>query len=384
MHTGMKYHILHLVLSMDTGGAERVISYLVTEQPGDHVQQTVCCLDNIGPLGEDLRAKGYHVDLLSRQDGIDWKLVLKIYRFCRKNNIDLIHTHGESPWFYGALAANLVPWKRIPCITTIHGYGGGDRQNMQSYRLWKILTALSRKVILVSNVLHRELLHAGLSTKKLQTVVNGIPAESMHHSPDRNPELRKVYNIQPDDFVVGIVARLSAIKNHALLLYAVKQLQKTTEQQVRLLIVGDGPERPKLERLANDLQLKPEVTFCGKQTNVDTFYNLFDVFVLPSFSEGISMAILEAMAAGIPVIASAVGGNEEIISHEHNGLLFPSNDLDALVRRLRRLLDDPQAGLHLVANALTTISTTFSLKTMLQAYRKIYTDILHKKYNLVN
>lgn len=369
-----KIRVLHLVLSLNVGGAERVVSSLVTDQKGEDIEQSVCCLDQIGSLGLELINEGYDAICLKRKPGVDLKLVWRIWKYCYKKNIDIIHTHGESPWFYGALACQLVPLAKISCITTIHGYGGGDRKELKQYRLWKFLTRLSKKVVCVSRIFQTELESAGLITKKLTTIVNCLdPAQFKGFE---NTILRTEYGIDKDEFVVGIVARLSSIKNHILLLAAVEKLTRQNSKKIRLVIVGDGPERSVLESEVEKLRIKNLVVFCGEQQTIYKFYKLFDVFVLPSFSEGISMTLLEAMASGVPVIASAVGGNTEIIVHNENGLLFPSNNLDSLVRCINRVMKEENLVKKLVEEANRTIHKKFSLDAMLSAYSSLYREVV--------
>ncbi|MFP7753818.1 glycosyltransferase [Thermodesulfobacteriota bacterium B35] len=368
-------HVLHLVLSLQVGGAERVVVSLVRGQKEYSLKQTVCCLDEIGTLGEELIASGFSVQVLIRKPGVDWQLAWKLRKFCRQHQVDLIHTHGESPWFYGALASRVIPWTEIPCITTIHGYGGGDRQELDGYRLWKFLCLLSRKVVFVTDVFHRELKQSGMPSDKMLTIVNGVDFTPLAIPVSSVEKLKNRYDIT-DEFIIGIVARLSPIKNHALLLRAVARLASTSSRPLRLLIVGDGPERTNLESLVAEFCLDKQVVFCGEQSDVASYYALFNAFVLPSFSEGISMTILEAMAAGVPVIASAVGGNEEVITHGRNGLLFSSNNLDGLVSALLAIMEDSEMARMLSREGRSSVHTTFSMKTMLKNYRQLYNEVL--------
>ncbi len=371
-------HILHLVLSMGVGGAERVISHLVTGQPQGQVRQTVCCLDRIGSLGSSLQDRGYKMDIVPRRSGVDWRLVFRLRNYCRKQRVDIIHTHGESPWFYGALAANIIPWQRIPCITTIHGYGGGDRAELKNYRLWRWLARLSGKVVFVSRIFEKELLAAGLAADKTTTIYNGVAHQCGHEKLqdfDKRASLQELA-LNEDDYLIGIVARLSPIKNHTLLLRAVARLCETNPREIRLIVVGDGPERATLERLSTELSLDRTIVFCGERQDVAKYYALFDIFVLPSFSEGISMTILEAMAAGVPVVASDVGGNMEIIRHGKNGMLFPSDNLDALVQAISTLIQNKSVAAKLAAEGQRTVRATFSMDTMLTAYRELYHELV--------
>jgi len=377
------FHVLHLTLSLDVGGAERVICSLVEGQNVPEIKQSVCCLDNIGRLGEGLLDKGCRVDLLRRGSGVDWKLVFRLRAYCSRNRVDLIHAHGESPWFYGALAGLLPFLWPLPCFTTIHGYGGGDRRELHSYRLWRFLTLLSRKVVLVSPALHRELLQEGFPRCKLLTIVNGLDLDSFSR-PDSGTNLRTELDLKENIFILGVVARLSPVKNHALLFRAVSRLRSLGSLSLRLLVVGDGPERERLERLAEALGIEGLVVFCGEQSDVSRYYSVFDAFVLPSFSEGISMTILEAMAAGVSVVASAVGGNCDIVEDGRNGLLFPSDDCEALVAALLKIMRQPELARSLAEHGRETVATVFSRETMLQSYRALYGEILGRDFSVIS
>jgi len=367
-------HVLHLVLSLHVGGAERVVCTLVKGR-SEIVGHSVCCLDAMGSLGHELAATGVRIDCLPRAPGVDWGLAYRLRRYCQRHHVDIIHAHGETPWFYAALASFCFPWKRVHCMTTIHGYGGGDRQQLRGYGLWKFLALLSAKVVFVSKIFEQELNAAGINQNKTVTIPNGIVNPAPCTETSEASVLKRQYAIEEDTFVIGIVARLSPIKNHALLLKAVRRLIDRTNRPVRLLVVGDGPELATLENLSTELGLADHVVFCGEHTDVAPYYHLFDAFVLPSFSEGISMTILEAMAAKVPVIASEVGGNVEIIRHGKNGLLFPSGDLQILVERLQTIMNNSQLVEQLVREGHTTVTTTFNMESMLQAYRRVYNEI---------
>ncbi len=365
--------VLHVLVSLKVGGAERVVANLMREsRPA--IEASAVCLNTIGLIGDELRNDGFRVDCLKRRPGIDWRLFFSLAWYCREHKIEVLHAHGESPWFYCALSTLLNPFARIPCITTIHGYGGGDRTKLGNRNLWRFLSFFTKMVITVSQDFHDELGSVGLSQNKLLTIYNGIASRS--HTTGVGKSGRKALGLDSGDFVVGIVARLSAIKNHELLIKAIARLRRTsTRRSFKLLIVGGGPERRLLEDLTSELALNDSVVFCGEQSDVYPFYSLFDVFVLPSYSEGISMTILEAMVSGVPVVASAVGGNTEIINHGSNGLLFPSGNLEALCHELEKLAEDETLSQKIIDRARGSIAERFSMDAMTLAYNKLYFDI---------
>jgi len=366
--------ILHIILSLNVGGAERMVSDFIRNDHSGDCQHVVCCLDSVGVFGEELIGQGIKVVHISRRPGKDWRLIFKLARFICKEKIDIVHTHGETPWFYGALATKLVLTTRVKCITTIHGYGGGDRTSVSDYKLWKFLAKLTAKIVVVADNLRIEMVNSGFLPRQVMTILNGVDPQQVIE----NRQTRKSWGLTAHDFVIGIVARLSPIKNHQLLFRAVKTLVQE-QSAVKLLVVGDGPERSTLEALAQKLDLNDHIVFCGEQAQVHEFYPLFDVFVLPSLSEGISMTLLEAQAAKVPVVASAVGGNCEIIRDNETGLLFPTGDVDGLFQCLNKLYQSTNFRTKLATNGFNRVSDKFNIQGMIQQYLQIYYGIVNGK-----
>jgi len=366
--------ILHVILSLNVGGAERMVSDFISNDHSGDCQHVVCCLDSIGVFGERLIEQGIKVVHIARRPGKDWRLIFKLARFIYKEKIDVVHTHGETPWFYGALATKLVVTTPVKCITTIHGYGGGDRVEVTDFRLWKFLSLITSKIIVVADNLRTEMLENGFSPDKVITILNGIDLGEA----DDEKQVRSDWGLSDNDFVVGIVARLSPIKNHQLLF---KAIQKLVVQQstVKLLVVGDGPERANLEALSQELNLQNQIVFCGEQPQAQEFYPLFDAFVLPSLSEGISMTLLEAQAAKVPVVASAVGGNCEIITNDETGLLFPSGEVEGLFKCLNELYHSTNLRTKLATKGFKRVSDTFNIQGMIQKYLHIYHTIVDRQ-----
>ncbi len=147
-------------------------------------------------------------------------------------------------------------------------------------------------------------------------------------------------------------------------------------QRLRLVIVGDGPERCALEALCASLEIEAYVTFCGEQARAQEFYPLFDVFVLSSISEGISMTLLEAMSAKVPVVASAVGGNCEVIQNEKTGLLFPSQDKEGLADMLKRLMASTELRKRLSHAGYERVKKYFDFNHTISLYHQVYLEVL--------
>ncbi len=362
---GKKAHVLQLLLSLEVGGAERIVLNIMEKNNSPVFDYTACCLDSKGAYAKKLESIGQKVILLKRKPGIDWSMPFKLARLVCREKIDIIHAHGETPWFYAALASALFGG-RVKCITTVHGW---DRMNPAKRRLWKILSAFTFKVAAVSRKLFHVLNNSNyVSAKKLTIIINGIDISgiALHEK-----QSRRKWEIARDAKVIGTVSRIEPIKNHVLLLHAMKRLLQTGKK-LKLVIVGDGPDGKEIRNLARKLNIRDNVIFTGERTDAIGFYSLFDVFVLPSLSEGISMTILEAMCQNIPVVASDIDGNREIIDNGINGFLFESEDEKDLVRVISYVLDNPGISRKAALRAYEYVKNRFSFERMIKEYEKIY------------
>ncbi len=363
-----KTNVLHLLLSLEVGGAERIVYSMMEKNCSDSFMYSACCLDSKGSYGNELELKGGKVTLLPRKPGIDWSMPWKLARLIQRERVDMIHAHGETPWFYGTLASMLL-CGRVRCMTTVHGYGGGDRTQLEKANLWTMLTFFSHKVVVVSDILFNEISsRCFIPRKNMMTIINGVDIAWIDSSGKLS---RKDWNIGENTKVLGTISRISTIKNHRLLLRSLERLTKIG-QDMKLVIVGGGPERESLEQLTQELGVQEAVIFTGERSDAVSFFSLFDIFVLPSLSEGISMTILEAMASNTPVIASNVGGNNELITHEVNGFLFESENLDDLVQTILRVADNPEEARNAAHKSRQKVEREYSFERMVSQYEEIY------------
>lgn len=367
-----KTNVLHLLLSLEVGGAERIVCSMMQKNRSDLFMYSACCLDSKGSYGNKLELKGNKVTLLPRKSGIDWSMPWKLARLIQREDIDIIHAHGETPWFYGVLASAIL-CGRTKCIVTIHGYGGGDRTTLGNAQLWKMLTLFSYKVVVVSQNLLDELTGQSIIfQRKMTAIINGVDVSQIDSS---NKQSRQHWGISPNMKVLGTISRVSAVKNHRLLLQALKQLIEMG-QNIKLIIVGDGPEKKSLEHFSQELGIQESVIFAGERLDATGFFSLFDIFVLPSLSEGISMTILEAMASDTPVIASDVGGNNELITHGVSGFLFESENLDDLVKTILCVINDPTEAMDAARKSRKKVELEYSFERMVSQYEEIYQMVI--------
>jgi glycosyltransferase involved in cell wall biosynthesis len=251
-------------------------------------------------------------------------------------------------------AAKTLPLARVTTVHNIH-------TNANALFAGVILNRASHMVIFESDHEHKRLLRLGLSGKKTRVIPSGIDTQTFYRE-DRTtaPRLRSLLpGIAPDTVIFGCVARLSEEKSHKDLLAAYAIVRKSYPN-TRLVLVGDGPLREDLERRARALGILSAVHFAGQRTNVREWLNLFDVFTLASTRESLPRAAREAMACGLPVIATRVGATREAVLDGENGLLIPPSNVDALARAMLHLLYDSEARHRMGERSLAMIAERFS------------------------
>jgi glycosyltransferase involved in cell wall biosynthesis len=337
--------VMQVVLSLRVGGLERVVVDLVNHAR-DEFRFVVCCLEEPGAwAGEILPSRG-KVVALHKKPGVDWRMFWKIARLARAENVQVIHTHNSTAHLYGAIAARFA---RAKVLHTEHGKNVGEearyhRLNSIAARFTDFTVAVSERNAEVA------VAHEAADPSQLKVIPNGIRVDRFaapHHGTGRR---------------VGTVGRLVLEKNYPLLIRAVASIR-----DAELVFVGDGLLRDELQRQAG-----PQVQFLGQRTDVAELLAGFDVFVLSSTTEGMSIALLEAMAASCPIVVTAVGGNVELIQHMQTGLVVPPDDESALRSAIERLLADRVLAARLGAAARKAVQEQYSVEAMTQRYEELW------------
>ena len=235
--------------------------------------------------------------------------------------------------------------------------------------LQRLFSRFTDNVFSVSEQLKRDLVaHVGLTASQVEVLYNGVDPESFIGA-DRVSFHRKL-GVRENEIVIGSVGRLVPVKNYRLLLEALPRL--LASYNVTVMFVGDGPEHLALKAVAERLQVSKHVRFLGHRDDVRDLLAVMDIFVLPSYSEGMSNTLLEAMAAGVPVVASNVGGNTEIVRNLRDGLIFPSGDVGQLHDCLSILCSDAARREQLGHAGRERVLQTFSIREMLARYEELY------------
>ena len=286
----------------------------------------------------------------------------------RRQRFDLIHSHG-----YRADLIGLVAAKRfgLPLVSTCHGFISTD-SHLSFYRHLDIfLLRYFTRVIAVSGRMKDDLIGRGVAAAKIDVITNAVADVATPHQANSRKETRSRLGIGNEEFVFGFVGRLSEEKGVEQLVEAARGLAAGT-RACRLLIVGDGPRRAPLERTVRDLGLSSRVDFVGFQSDTSAWYPAMDAFVLPSLTEGTPMALLEAMAHGLPVIATAVGGVPAMLSDQDNGLLVPPADPEMLLAAMQAVAADAGLRARLSDGAIRSVREAHGVGTWIDRIRDLY------------
>jgi glycosyltransferase involved in cell wall biosynthesis len=360
---------------MRIGGAEQVIFNLVrATDPARYAVSVLCLEDSIGPFGVQLKKFGFRLDTLDRKPGFDWSLIRKIRAFVRKNRIDVLHCHQYTPYAYGVFGAAFIGCK---VVFTEHGRFYPDVRKTKRCIVNPFLNRLTGAVTAISTATASALeRYENFPRRCIRVIYNGIDNERFLNL-QKCRDLMSALGISGTDFVLGAVARLDSIKNHPMMIKAFGLIRRKYPY-AKLLIVGDGPERQGLEALTAELGLKGSVVFSGFREDTERFYALMDVFLLTSFSEGTAMTLLEAMAAGLPCIATGVGGNPEIVKDGETGFIVPSGDEAALAAKIEIYIKNKDLIKNTGLAGRRRFEENFTVAKMASAYQEIY-DRLCKK-----
>jgi sugar transferase (PEP-CTERM/EpsH1 system associated) len=358
---------MHVVYTLRPGGMEYGVLKLVNGLAGGPIQSSIC---STTPAGEIKALVDPRVRLfeLRRRPGSDLGFVRDLYRLFRRERPDIVHTHAWGTLLEGLVAARLA---RIPVV--VHGEHGTLQLRGYQKRLQRFAWGRADRVLSVSSRLaDRMARETGFPADRIHTIRNGVDL-SRFGSRSRDAARRTV-GIPPDALVVGTVGRLVPVKDQRTLIEAAARLRQSGVH-LTVVIAGDGPLRSDLETAAQALGIADRVRLLGHFAEIETVLSSLDVFALPSVSEGLSNTILEAMASGIPVVATRVGGAEELVADEETGLLVPAGDAEAMAAAIGSLLADPARRSAMGRAARARAKTGFSLPSVLQRYEQMYLQL---------
>lgn len=368
----MKPKILQVVLDMQYVGEKMVAT--LARRLSDEFDVSFCCLDTVGLLGEDLQREGFKVTALGRTGGFDSKLPLKIAGLARSHGIDILQAHHYTPYFYTAVSRYFHHRPRL--VFTEHGRDFPDIVKPQRRLANLLLNPVTDRITSVCAYSKEALIRKdGFPDKKIQVVYNGIeePTDAeLLPDPSHKPILEWM---GAEGEVLGFLARLDWIKNPELLLEAFALAAKEVSS-ARLVVMGKGERIPEFQEQCRRQDIGDRVLFTGLVKRPLPVVSRLRSLVVTSRSEAASLSILEAMMCGVPVIASEVGGNPELVKDGETGYLAPSEDVEAFADCMVRLLRDPSRARRLGEEARKDALRRFSVGGMVDAFRNLFYDLL--------
>ncbi len=364
---------LFVITSMPVGGAETLLVNLMRRLDREHVVPQLCCLKELGPLGEVAAQEvTAHRHLIRHK--FDGRVLGRLRRVIDQQRIDAVVTVGAGDkMFWGRLAAWL---EGVPVIlSALHSTGWPDTIG----RLNRWLTPVTDSFIAVAAHHGRFLVEQeGFAESKVTVIPNGVDTQRFRALPDSRAALRGQLGIPLAAPVCGIIAALRPEKNHQLFLRAAA-LTSTHSPEAHFVIVGDGPERASLESAASSLGLGGKVHFLGSRSDVPHLLSACDVFSLTSHIEANPVSILEAMSCELPVVSTRVGSVAESVAHGETGFLVEPDDAASLSTHWLRLFRDPQLAHELGAQGRRVVEARWSLPRMVEGYQQLIHTIYDRK-----
>jgi len=365
--------ICQLVHTLNVGGAE-LLARQFADRAGEEFEFVFACLDSAGLMADELQNAGYAVKVLGRRPGFDWRCARRLARLCAAYDVRTIHAHQYAPFFYAA-TSRLLAWRDIPIVFTEHGRDYPDFRRIKRVLANRWLLGRRDRVIGVGECVGRALSDfEGIHPERVEVVYNGIDVEAYGQSGGERLEVRRSLGLADDEPAIIQVARLNALKDHPTAIRAMAQLIARFPR-CRFLVVGDGEERAKVESLITELGLARHVTLLGTRRDIPRLLAAADVFLLSSISEGIPLTLIEAMAAGLPCVSTAVGGVPEVIVDGQTGLLVEAGVPADMAAKLQRLVEDADLRAALGAAGRARSRTHFSDIRMHAAYQNLYRQL---------
>jgi len=366
-------HIMHIQESLEVGGLENGVVNVVNNLEEESFRSTICCLKRIGSLADRICNPQVSCFCLKQKEGKRIFLPLILRKIIREQRVDIVHTHNFYGGLYGIIAAKIAGGN----IKIVHGeHGSLQRENRRRIFLSMIIYSLSDKVVAMSRHQETFLNAIGISSKKTLTIQNGVDLKKFNIWPISIIQKKKrELNLVNAKTVIGCIGRLSQEKGHQYLIDAMNTVCSIIPE-THLVLVGDGPLSKRLKEHVSALNLTLNIHFLGNRKDVNEIYPIFDIFALPSLSEGLSNVILEAMACHIPIIATDIRGNREILVHNETAILVPPALPSSLSEAILMLLEDPEKKDKLARAGREFVEKHFSLLRMVDNYAEMYRQLV--------
>ena len=372
--------ILHVIHHLVTGGMENGLVSLINNLPSSSYRHAIVCIEDHSDFRDRLTRADTEVLEMRRSRIGTWRLRYRLVRTFRRLKPAIVHSRNKS-----GLDA-LLPARLAGVPHCVHGEHGWDVHDLDGHSvkeqvLRRLHAPLVERYVTVSRSLRDYLVErVGIRPERITTICNGVDTGKFQPAPRKPAGILPAQLAREELVIIGTVGRLQPVKDQQLLLRAFAGLVRESPgvaATARLLLVGNGPLRDTLMQLAQSLGIAHLTAFTGDRTDVAQLLQCMDVFVLPSLAEGISNTLLEAMATGLPVVATRVGGNVELVRDGENGALFESGDVASLTHLLAGYVTDGSARRRHGERSRRLALESFSLEAMIEGYRGAYETLIH-------
>jgi sugar transferase (PEP-CTERM/EpsH1 system associated) len=368
--------VMHVLYRFDTGGLENGVVNLINHMPPEAYRHMVVSMTEVTDFKRRLRRSDVECVALHKPAGHGVKLYPRFLRLLAQCRPAIVHTRNLGPLELQAAAA----WAHVP--VRVHGEHGRELDDLhgRKRKYWwmrRLYSPFVHRYVALSQDLQRYLAApVGIAPGRIELICNGV--DTSRFTPPtagREPLAGSPFD-DPSFFVFGTVGRMAGVKHQTLLarafVRALALAPSELQDRLRLVMVGDGPLRAEAQAILDEASASTLAWLPGERADVPAVMRGLDAFVLPSLAEGISNTILEAMASGLPVIATAVGGNAELVAHGRTGEVVPSGDVEALTEALLRLAADPSRAADMGREGRSLVDQRFSLQAMVEAYQDLY------------
>jgi len=374
--------VVHIIYRLDFGGLENGVVNLINNMSEEKYHHAIICVSDYTDFRKRVKKSDVEVYALHKKAGHDLGAYYRLWKLLRKLKPDIVHTRNLGTIEY------VVPAMLAGVSRRVHGEHGRDMtdidgSNKKYIFLRRVYALFIHRFIAMSKDLENWLIEVvDISPDKVLQLYNGVDLTRFTERPSitRNEIFDR--SLQLDGcYLIGTVGRLQAEKDQATLIEAFTLMLKTDgvkDQKIKLVLVGDGPDKSRLESLVKKNELGGQVLFLGARNDIPDILSNLRVFVLPSKGEGISNTILEAMSSGLPVVATRVGGNPELVEDNVTGVLVPSSNAEKMADAIAMYItDDAKAVKHGVAGR-ERVQSLFSLDGMIKRYENAYDQLLSR------
>jgi L-malate glycosyltransferase len=375
-------NVMQLVISLSIGGTEKLVYDYVKKADKRVISSIICCLDDAGALGIELEREGYHVEILGRRPGIDYEVARRLAKVILANGVSIIHAHQYTPYFYGFLAAmNIMVsngGRRPGLILTEHGLHYPYKRKLKRYLVNPLMLYAADEIITICEYTKKILIkYDNYPQKRTRVIYNGVDVEAFRR-PVESAKKKEELGLPSDSKIIGIVARLDPVKNHSLLFRAFNLITHDLSNTF-VMVVGEGPEENKLKALAQELGIADRIRFLGSRRDISELLHICDVFVLPSISEGMPVTLIEAMASGVPTVATCVGGNCEVVRDGITGFIVRDNEIGEISNRILTIINNKELGKTMGQAGAKWVGEAFNINKTIDSYTETYMKIAAKQ-----